>query len=1238
MTKLFTLLRRNVSVALCLVAPLVFAAAPARKTFDIPAGPAEKTLRTFTEQSGLQVGFPTEITQNVRTNAVKGEMTPAEAINRLLAGTNLVLVTDERTGVSTISRVAASDPNGPRAAREITVPSRPNPSASNSASRPITPVAASAAGSDSDVVELSPFQVTASEDRGYQATSTLGGTRLRTDLKDLAASISVVTKDFMDDLAVDNLGRLANYTVGTEVGGMDGNYSGASFNAGSAPFTDFSDTVRQVQPTVRVRGLAVASATRDYFLTDIPADSYNIERMEFQRGPNGMLYGLGSPAGVINQVLSKADLRRNKSRISTRLDNHGSYRAAFDHNQVLFRDKLAVRVATLYDRAEYQIKEAFNLDRRGYGTVTYRPLKDTTLRVSGDMALTKGTPPQYRPPLDAFSYWWDVGKPIYNASTRTFSFLGTPPSGPGFNGNANQFLGQFQHRAPNPSVIVEDPATGAYGLSIPGRPQAAELYSNRIFTNASGVYATNGAIYSTGASTTYRRTLSDVGSFANNFWRFPTLKDPKIFDFFQHQLDGTSRNRAGKWGTYNIALEQRIGPHAGIEVAYDSQNYHARHRDYVQFNRYTINLDVTTVLSDGTPNPNFGRPFMADANFNGTTAIRREATRATAYYDFDFKRIFREGSLFARILGRHTLTSNYTLQSSEINTRTGNEMLDESYYNILQAANAGTGTIANTRANGGRQVNVVTYLGPNLASTSSPQGQGIRGMGADANTVDSGINSLTMYYRPVPPVGSTTASAYRIGTFGVIRPDEWDASRIAYSATRKSDRFKALSAVLQDRWFENTVVTTFGVRRDWVRTFDAGSPVFDNLGNLQTGEDVWPLRPALDQRHDAFNYGIVLHAPTFVTRYLPEGTSFGFTYNHSDNFTPQAARMNVYGQRIDPTAGRTKDYGFYLSLFNRKIDLRVSHYRSTSALATNDSLRNTWLNLARPFYDLVGFINGGQIQYLSDGVTPADTANKAFLDFMRSSVATPFFRPEVAGWWVDPAGNLQGVKDGFEGRVYGTSDIDARGWEVELTANPTNNWRISANVAKQEPVLSNTGNDVWALLQSWRPALAEGPAGNLPPNLTSTSSVRDLYLSTLAITARLRALDGSISPEVRKWRFNLVNNYSFTRGPLKGWGIGGSVRWQDKAAIGYPVVLFEGAGQYDVKHPYFGPADRSYDAWVSYGRRLWHDRVRWKAQLNARNIGVHHRLVPVSTQPDGTIDAYRIGPDTTWILSNSFDF
>ena len=52
---------------------------------------------------------------------------------------------------------------------------------------------------EEDVFELSPFAVSAVDETGYAATSTLAGTRLKTKLGDLPNSITVATKEFMED-------------------------------------------------------------------------------------------------------------------------------------------------------------------------------------------------------------------------------------------------------------------------------------------------------------------------------------------------------------------------------------------------------------------------------------------------------------------------------------------------------------------------------------------------------------------------------------------------------------------------------------------------------------------------------------------------------------------------------------------------------------------------------------------------------------------------------------------------------------------------------------------------------------------------------------------------------------------------------------------------------------------------------------------------------------------------------
>ena len=49
-----------------------------------------------------------------------------------------------------------------------------------------------------EAVVLSPFQVNAEQDTGYLATTAQSGTRLRTELKDIASSISVVCESSME--------------------------------------------------------------------------------------------------------------------------------------------------------------------------------------------------------------------------------------------------------------------------------------------------------------------------------------------------------------------------------------------------------------------------------------------------------------------------------------------------------------------------------------------------------------------------------------------------------------------------------------------------------------------------------------------------------------------------------------------------------------------------------------------------------------------------------------------------------------------------------------------------------------------------------------------------------------------------------------------------------------------------------------------------------------------------------
>lgn len=140
------------------------------------------------------------------------------------------------------------------------------------------------------------------------------------------------------------------------------------------------------------------------------------------------------------------------------------------------------------------------------------------------------------------------------------------------------------------------------------------------------------------------------------------------------------------------------------------------------------------------------------------------------------------------------------------------------------------------------------------------------------------------------------------------------------------------------------------------------------------------------------------------------------------------------------------------------------------------------------------------------------------------------------------------------------------------------------------------------------------------------------------------ATEGSVSAEQRKWRANLVTSYTFGSESifgraLKGFGIGGGVRWQDKYALGYPTTRNpDGSVVVDIAHPYFASDDTNVDLWTSYERPVWSNRIRWKLQLNVRNAFGGTDPLPVTIQPWGEIASARLAPKRRWYLTSSFTF
>lgn len=124
-----------------------------------------------------------------------------------------------------------------------------------------------------------------------------------------------------------------------------------------------------------------------------------------------------------------------------------------------------------------------------------------------------------------------------------------------------------------------------------------------------------------------------------------------------------------------------------------------------------------------------------------------------------------------------------------------------------------------------------------------------------------------------------------------------------------------------------------------------------------------------------------------------------------------------------------------------------------------------------------------------------------------------------------------------------------------------------------------------------------------------------------------------------KRKANLRTNYEFTTERLKGFSIGGGVRYFGRPVIGYYAtgtaatgvqrLLFEGSEQVFV------------DISAGYRRRLMDFRgrkVQWSLQLNVNNALNNDDLVPIRRASDGELVFYRFNAPRSWLLTNRFSF
>ena len=88
---------------------------PGKRDFNLPPDLAVRTFKLFSEQSGRGLIADADLVRGIRTNAVQGQFSIREVLERMLAGTGLVAKEDPKNGAFVVHRETPR-PNGPRAA------------------------------------------------------------------------------------------------------------------------------------------------------------------------------------------------------------------------------------------------------------------------------------------------------------------------------------------------------------------------------------------------------------------------------------------------------------------------------------------------------------------------------------------------------------------------------------------------------------------------------------------------------------------------------------------------------------------------------------------------------------------------------------------------------------------------------------------------------------------------------------------------------------------------------------------------------------------------------------------------------------------------------------------------------------------------------------------------------------------------------------------------------------------
>lgn len=199
---------------------------------------------------------------------------------------------------------------------------------------------------------------------GYVAGSTATGTKTNTPLREVPQSISVVTRDQIDDRGAKTLNEAVGYSAGVAINpyGFDHRHDQFIIRGFEQNTTGvYRDGLRL--PTFGFAGFRT--------------EPYGVDHIDVLRGPTSTLYGPNNPGGLLN-IVSKKPPEQAFGEVWASYGTHEAKTVGFDVGAPFDNGKFSYRVTGLLRDADTQVDYVENDRVYIAPSFTFRPTDATT--------------------------------------------------------------------------------------------------------------------------------------------------------------------------------------------------------------------------------------------------------------------------------------------------------------------------------------------------------------------------------------------------------------------------------------------------------------------------------------------------------------------------------------------------------------------------------------------------------------------------------------------------------------------------------------------------------------------------------------------------------------------------------------------------------------------------------------------------------------------------------------------